>query len=88
MMFSMMTADSYNCGERIDASKFGADPSLPTEEVSCEGFSLQDIEIASRLVGFDVDNEESLDEKYKKVRCDIALLPHDSNNYRLIEIVT
>ncbi|KAI7995019.1 Poly [ADP-ribose] polymerase 1 [Camellia lanceoleosa] len=47
--------------------------------------ALQDIEIASRLASFDADNEESLDEKYKKLRCDIALLLHDSNDYRLIE---
>ncbi|KAI8012721.1 Poly [ADP-ribose] polymerase 1 [Camellia lanceoleosa] len=47
--------------------------------------TLQDIEIASRLVGFDADNKESLDEKYKKLRFDIALLLHNSNDYRLIE---
>ncbi|KAI7983122.1 Poly [ADP-ribose] polymerase 1 [Camellia lanceoleosa] len=88
MMCSMMTGDSYNCGERIDTSKFGADPNLPTKEVSYEGFSLQDIEIASKLVGFDADDEESLDEKYKKLCCDIAQLPHDSNDCRLIEIAT
>ncbi|KAF5930484.1 hypothetical protein HYC85_031357 [Camellia sinensis] len=35
--------------------------------------------------GFDVHNKESLDEKYKKLRSDIAPLPHDSNDYRLIE---
>lgn len=47
--------------------------------------ALQDIEIASRLVGFDVDNDDSLDDKYKKLRCDIAPLPRDSEDYRLIE---
>ncbi|KAH9785482.1 poly (ADP-ribose) polymerase 1 [Citrus sinensis] len=47
--------------------------------------ALQDIEIASRLVGFDVDSDDSLDEKYKKLRCDIAPLPHDSEDYQLIE---
>lgn len=47
--------------------------------------ALQDIEIASRLVGFDVDNDDSLDDKYKKLHCDIAPLPHDSEDYRLIE---
>ncbi|GAB4830505.1 Poly [ADP-ribose] polymerase 1 [Ancistrocladus abbreviatus] len=47
--------------------------------------ALQDIEIASRLVGFDVDNEDSLDEKYKKLHCEIAPLPHDSEDFRLIE---
>ncbi|GMP99507.1 hypothetical protein CsSME_00046950 [Camellia sinensis var. sinensis] len=47
--------------------------------------ALQDIEIASRLVGFDVDNDDSLDENYKKLRCDINPLPHDSEDYRLIE---
>ncbi|GMH02358.1 hypothetical protein Nepgr_004197 [Nepenthes gracilis] len=47
--------------------------------------ALQDIEIASRLVGFDVDSEDSLDAKYKKLCCEIAPLPHDSEDYRLIE---
>lgn len=47
--------------------------------------ALQDIEIASRLVGFDVDNDDSLDEKYRKLQCNITPLPHDSEDYRLIE---
>ncbi|TXG63792.1 hypothetical protein EZV62_010786 [Acer yangbiense] len=47
--------------------------------------ALQDIEIASRLVGFDVDNDDSLDEKYNKLHCDISPLPHDSEEFRLIE---
>ncbi|XP_024168166.1 poly [ADP-ribose] polymerase 1 isoform X2 [Rosa chinensis] len=47
--------------------------------------ALQDIEIASRLVGFDADSGDSLDEKYKKLRCCMNPLPHDSEDYRLIE---
>ncbi|KAH9624088.1 hypothetical protein KSS87_022973 [Heliosperma pusillum] len=47
--------------------------------------ALQDIEIASRLVGFDTDNDVTLDEKYKKLHCDMAPLLHDSEEYRLIE---
>lgn len=47
--------------------------------------SLQDIEIASRLVGFDVDDNDSIDDKFKKLHCDISPLPHDSEDYRLIE---
>ncbi|KAB2602252.1 poly [ADP-ribose] polymerase 1-like [Pyrus ussuriensis x Pyrus communis] len=47
--------------------------------------ALQDIEIASRLVGLDADSDDSLDEKYKKLRCDIDPIPHDSEDYRLIE---
>ncbi|CAO2826568.1 unnamed protein product [Amaranthus hypochondriacus] len=47
--------------------------------------ALQDIEIASRLVGFDVDSDDSLDTKYKKLHCDMAPLPHDSEEYQLIE---
>ncbi|RXH98306.1 hypothetical protein DVH24_010631 [Malus domestica] len=47
--------------------------------------ALQDIEIASRLVGFDADSDDSLDEKYKKLRCDIDPIPHDSEDYQLIE---
>lgn len=47
--------------------------------------ALQDIEIASRLVGFDVDNGDSLDDKYKKLSCDVVPIPHDSADYQLIE---
>ncbi|KDP21330.1 hypothetical protein JCGZ_21801 [Jatropha curcas] len=47
--------------------------------------ALQDIEIASRLVGFDADTDESFDDKYRKLRCDINPLPHDSEDYQLIE---
>ncbi|XP_009617761.1 poly [ADP-ribose] polymerase 1 isoform X1 [Nicotiana tomentosiformis] len=47
--------------------------------------ALQDIEIASRLVGFDIDNDDSLDDKYKKLHCDISPIPHHSEDYRVIE---
>lgn len=47
--------------------------------------ALQDIEIASRLVGFDVDNDDSLDDKYKKLQCEMVPLPHDSEDYQLVE---
>lgn len=47
--------------------------------------ALQDIEIASRLVCFDGDDDESLDDKYKKLRCDITPLLHDSEDYQLVE---
>ncbi|KAF3436180.1 hypothetical protein FNV43_RR23272 [Rhamnella rubrinervis] len=47
--------------------------------------ALQDIEIASRLVGFDCDSDDSLDDKYKKLHCEINPLLHDSEDYRLIE---
>lgn len=47
--------------------------------------ALQDIEIASRLVGFDDDNDESLDDKYKKLRCEIAPISHECEDYKLIE---
>lgn len=47
--------------------------------------ALQDIEIASRLVGFDASNDDSIDDNYKKLHCDISPLPHDSEDYRLIE---
>lgn len=47
--------------------------------------ALQDIEIASRLVGFDSDNDESLDDKFKKLHCDIMPLSHDSEDYKLVE---
>ncbi|KAF6175035.1 hypothetical protein GIB67_039583 [Kingdonia uniflora] len=47
--------------------------------------ALQDIEIASRLVGFDADNDDTLDEKYEKLRCSIGPIPHDSDDYRLVE---
>ncbi|XP_022967405.1 poly [ADP-ribose] polymerase 1 [Cucurbita maxima] len=47
--------------------------------------ALQDIEIASRLVGFDDNSDESLDDKYKKLHCDIAPISHESVDYKLIE---
>uniref|UniRef100_A0A803M7S8 Poly [ADP-ribose] polymerase n=1 Tax=Chenopodium quinoa TaxID=63459 RepID=A0A803M7S8_CHEQI len=47
--------------------------------------ALQDIEIASRLVGFDADSDEPLDTKYKKLQCDMVPLSHDSEDYQLIE---
>lgn len=46
--------------------------------------ALQDIEIASRTVGFDVVSDDSLDEKYKKLRCEIAPLSH-SEHFMWIE---
>ncbi|KAL0920496.1 hypothetical protein M5K25_009636 [Dendrobium thyrsiflorum] len=47
--------------------------------------ALQDIEIASRLVGFDEENDETLDEKYMKLQCKIAPLPHDSEDFQMVE---
>jgi len=47
--------------------------------------ALQDIEIASKLVGFDSDSNESLDDKYMKLCCNITPLPHDSEDYKLVE---
>lgn len=47
--------------------------------------ALQDIEIASRLVGFDANNDDSIDDNYKKLHCDISPLPHDSEDFRLVE---
>lgn len=47
--------------------------------------ALQDIEIASKLVGFDADNDDSLDDKYKKLQCEMVPLPHESEDYRLVE---
>jgi len=47
--------------------------------------ALQDIEIASKLVGFDSDNDESLDDKYMKLHCNITPLAHDSDDYKLVE---
>nr|GLL30729.1 poly [ADP-ribose] polymerase 1 isoform X2 [Ipomoea trifida] len=46
--------------------------------------ALQDIEIASRLVGLDNDND-SLDEKYGKLKCDISPITRDSEDFRLVE---
>ena len=48
---------------------------------------LQDIKIALRLVAFDVDDDDDLDDKQNKLLCDIAPLPHDSDEYRLIESI-
>ena len=40
--------------------------------------ALQDIEIASRVVGFDVDSDEYLDVKYKKLNCENNTLDNHS----------
>ncbi|XP_047982400.1 poly [ADP-ribose] polymerase 1 isoform X2 [Salvia hispanica] len=47
--------------------------------------ALQDIEIASKLVGFDANTDESIDEKYEKLRCHVSPLSHDSEEFRLIK---
>ncbi|TKY62377.1 Poly of ADP-ribose polymerase 1 [Spatholobus suberectus] len=47
--------------------------------------ALQDIEIASRLVRFDANSDDSIDDNYKKLHCDISPLPHDSEDFCLIE---
>lgn len=47
--------------------------------------ALQDIEIASRIVGFDSEMDESLDEKYNKLHCTVAPLPHDSEDFLIVE---
>lgn len=47
--------------------------------------ALQDIEIASSLVGFDADDDDSIDEKYEKLHCHISPIPHASEDFILIE---
>ncbi|XP_074589345.1 poly [ADP-ribose] polymerase 1 [Curcuma longa] len=47
--------------------------------------ALNNIEIASRLVGFDRDDDMSLDEKYEKLQCGITPLSHDSEDYQLVK---
>ncbi|KAI3923415.1 hypothetical protein MKW92_030016 [Papaver armeniacum] len=47
--------------------------------------ALQDIEIASRIVGFNAECDESLDAKYEKLHCNILPLPRDSDDYLLVE---
>lgn len=47
--------------------------------------ALQDIEIASQLAGFRASSVSSLDESYKRLRCDIIPIPCDSEDYQLIE---
>ncbi|EPS63698.1 hypothetical protein M569_11084 [Genlisea aurea] len=46
--------------------------------------ALQDIEIASRVVGFDADNDETIDEKYVKLHCNIIPLAHTTEDFKLI----
>ncbi|KAK7339467.1 hypothetical protein VNO77_20138 [Canavalia gladiata] len=43
--------------------------------------ALQDIEIASRLVGLDANSDDSMDDNYKKLHFDISPLPHDSEDF-------
>ncbi|KAI3875434.1 hypothetical protein MKX03_036768 [Papaver bracteatum] len=45
--------------------------------------ALQDIEIASRIIGFNAECDESLDEKYEKLHCNILPLPRDCDDYQL-----
>ncbi|KAI3982500.1 hypothetical protein MKX01_031239 [Papaver californicum] len=47
--------------------------------------ALRDIEIASRIVGFNAEINESLDEKYARLHCNILPLPRDSDDYQLVE---
>ncbi|KAF9608125.1 hypothetical protein IFM89_006052 [Coptis chinensis] len=47
--------------------------------------ALRDIEIASRLVGFYADSDDSFDENYKKLRCAITPLPRDSEDFQLVK---
>ncbi|CAL5353653.1 unnamed protein product [Camellia sinensis] len=54
-------------------------------EINMSAMPLEKLSKRSFQTGFDVHNKESLDEKYKKLHSDIAPLPHDSNDYRLIE---
>ncbi|GER29708.1 poly [ADP-ribose] polymerase [Striga asiatica] len=47
--------------------------------------ALQDIEIASKLVGFDGHSSESIDDKYEKLQCHISPLSHDDEDFKLID---
>ncbi|XP_057858020.2 poly [ADP-ribose] polymerase 1 [Cryptomeria japonica] len=47
--------------------------------------TLQDIEIASNLISFENIDEDPLDANYKKLRCNISPLPHDSLDYQLVK---
>ncbi|CAA0832165.1 Poly [Striga hermonthica] len=47
--------------------------------------ALQDIEIASKLVGFDGNSSDSIDDKYEKLRCHISPLSHDNEDFQLID---
>ncbi|KMZ65271.1 Poly [ADP-ribose] polymerase 1 [Zostera marina] len=47
--------------------------------------ALQDIEVASKLVDFNCENDESLDEKYKKLNCDIVPISHNTEDYKLVK---
>jgi len=48
---------------------------------------LQHIEIVLRLVEFDVNSDDSIDDNYKKLHCeyDISPLPHDKEDFLLVE---
>ena len=49
--------------------------------------ALRDIELASKLIGStgeDTD-EDPLDVNYKKLKCDIVPLPHDSDDFQLVK---
>ena len=41
--------------------------------------------LASRLVGFYANRDDSIDDNYKKLYCAISPLPHNSEDFRLVE---
>ena len=50
--------------------------------------ALRDIELASKLIGSTEDedtDEDPLDVNYKKLRCEIVPLPHDSDDFQLVK---
>jgi poly [ADP-ribose] polymerase len=49
--------------------------------------ALRDIELASKLIGSTGDDtdEDPLDVNYRKLKCDIIPLPHDSDEFKLIK---
>lgn len=47
--------------------------------------ALQDIEIASSLVDFDGENDDTLDDKYLKLQCELTPLPHDSEDFQMVK---
>lgn len=36
-------------------------------------------------LGINIEDDQSLDKNYKKLRCDIVPLPRDSDDYKLVE---
>ncbi|KAG6550433.1 hypothetical protein Mapa_008396 [Marchantia paleacea] len=96
-LMNMSSDQPQKEGLLIDASNrfFTLIPSVQPNVINSEKMlktkidmleTLRDIEIASQLIGSVGDTEEDpIDVHYKKLRCGIDPIPHDSDDFRLVK---